>query len=74
MFADSAQSSWQMSEDMEHLSMYDWLITVRVRAHIQIIEAFEILAHILRLKALLINLTAFEILFEFLGLNFRNPE
>ncbi|EJC99617.1 beach-domain-containing protein [Fomitiporia mediterranea MF3/22] len=38
------------------------------------IHAFDILAHILYSKAQLINLTAFETLFEFLGLNFRNPD
>ena len=35
---------------------------------------YEILADILRKKSDLINLTSFEILFEFLGLNFRTPE
>ena len=35
---------------------------------------YEILADILRRKSDLINLTSFEILFEFLGLNFRSPE
>jgi hypothetical protein len=32
------------------------------------------LANILRTKSQMINMTAFEILFEFLGLNFRSPE
>lgn len=35
---------------------------------------YEILAAILRNKSHLINMTGFEILFEFLGLNFRSPE
>lgn len=38
------------------------------------LAAYEILAHILQAKAQLINVTTFETLFEFLGLNFRNPE
>ncbi|KAL5530973.1 hypothetical protein ACEPAG_3849 [Sanghuangporus baumii] len=56
IFTDSARYSWQMSEDMEHIS------------------GFEILVRILQNKSRLINLTAFETLFEFLGLNFRNPD
>ncbi|KAL5513687.1 BPH1 [Sanghuangporus vaninii] len=56
IFTDSARNSWQMSEDMEHIS------------------AFENLVRILQNKSRLINLTAFETLFEFLGLNFRNPD
>lgn len=35
---------------------------------------YEILADILRGKCQLINISSFEILFEFLGLNFRSPE
>jgi len=35
---------------------------------------YEILGDILRSKAQLINLTAFEILFEFFGVNFNSPE
>lgn len=35
---------------------------------------YDILADILRLKAEMINMTSFETLFEFLGLNFRSPE
>ncbi len=35
---------------------------------------YEILADTLRRKSDLINITSFEILFEFLGLSFRSPE
>ena len=35
---------------------------------------YEILADILRGKSQMINITGFETLFEFLGLNFRSPE
>ena len=35
---------------------------------------YDILANILRNKTHIINMTGFETLFEFLGLNFRTPE
>jgi len=35
---------------------------------------YEILADILRGKSQMINISGFETLFEFLGLNFRSPE
>ena len=35
---------------------------------------YEILAWMLRTKVQLINLTGFETIFEFLGINFRSPE
>ena len=35
---------------------------------------YEILTAILRTKSQLINMTGFETLFEFVGLNFRSPE
>jgi hypothetical protein len=38
------------------------------------IGGYEILANILRTKSQMINMTGFETLFEFLGLNFRSPE
>ncbi|KAF8154493.1 hypothetical protein B0H34DRAFT_660452 [Crassisporium funariophilum] len=38
------------------------------------LRGYEILADILRAKAQSINLTAFETLFEFLGINFSTPE
>jgi hypothetical protein len=38
------------------------------------LRAYDVLAGMLRTKAALINVTAFEILFELLGMNFRNPE
>ncbi|KAF9002530.1 hypothetical protein BDQ17DRAFT_1357028 [Cyathus striatus] len=38
------------------------------------LRGYEILADILRSRAQLINLTCFETLFEFLGLDFRSPE
>ncbi|THH31660.1 hypothetical protein EUX98_g2544 [Antrodiella citrinella] len=38
------------------------------------LRGYEILAAILRNKSHLVNMTGFEILFEFLGLNFRSPD
>ncbi|PPQ94175.1 hypothetical protein CVT25_003811 [Psilocybe cyanescens] len=38
------------------------------------LRGYEILGDILRTKAHLVNLTAFETLFEFLGINFNSPE
>ncbi|KAH8103359.1 beach-domain-containing protein [Cristinia sonorae] len=38
------------------------------------LRGYEILAAILRNKSHLINMTGFEILFEFLGVNFRSPD
>ncbi|KAH9919489.1 beach-domain-containing protein [Epithele typhae] len=38
------------------------------------LRGYDILCHILRSKSLLINTTGFETLFEFLGMNFRNPD
>ncbi|KAF8621252.1 hypothetical protein AX15_007913 [Amanita polypyramis BW_CC] len=38
------------------------------------LRGYDILACILRAKAQLINLTGFETIFEFLGINFRSPE
>jgi hypothetical protein len=35
---------------------------------------YELLAEMLRSKAQIINMTAFETLFEFLGVNFTSPE
>ena len=35
---------------------------------------YDVLASILYQKSRLINMTTFEILFEFLGLSFRSPE
>lgn len=35
---------------------------------------YDILNHLLRSKANLINMTGFETLFEFLGVNFRSTE
>jgi len=39
-----------------------------------VLGGYEVLADILRQKAHLINLTTFETLFEFLGVNFGSPE
>lgn len=39
-----------------------------------ILGGYDILANILRGKSQLINMTGFETVFEFLGLNFRSPE
>ncbi|KIM43842.1 hypothetical protein M413DRAFT_26133 [Hebeloma cylindrosporum] len=38
------------------------------------LRGYDILGDILRIKAQMINLTAFETLFEFLGVNFNSPE
>ncbi|KAF7319608.1 hypothetical protein HMN09_00301200 [Mycena chlorophos] len=38
------------------------------------LRGYEILAHVLRPKANLVNMTGFETIFEFLGFNFRSPE
>ncbi|KAF8509163.1 beach-domain-containing protein [Hysterangium stoloniferum] len=38
------------------------------------IRGYEILAGILRAKSRLLNMAAYEVIFEFLGLNFRTPE
>ncbi|KAI0049337.1 beach-domain-containing protein [Auriscalpium vulgare] len=38
------------------------------------IRGYEILASILRTKSEIINMTSFETLFEFLGMNFRTPD
>jgi len=37
-------------------------------------DGYEILSAMLRSKATMINLTAFETIFEFLGVNFSSPE
>ena len=37
-------------------------------------EGYDILAEILRKKCQLINMTGFETMFEFLGMNFKSPE
>ncbi|KIY47744.1 beach-domain-containing protein [Fistulina hepatica ATCC 64428] len=41
---------------------------------IERLNGYDILADILRRKAFLINMTTFETMFEFLGVNFRSPE
>ncbi|KIK63270.1 hypothetical protein GYMLUDRAFT_196894 [Collybiopsis luxurians FD-317 M1] len=41
---------------------------------IERLRGYDILADILRLKADMINMTSFETIFEFLGLNFRSPD
>ena len=66
------RNSWQNSEDMEKLRMFrplypSCLLKSRV-------GGYEILGDILRNKATLVNMTTFETLFEFFGLNFRAPE
>ncbi|KAK7442741.1 Beige protein-like 1 [Stygiomarasmius scandens] len=38
------------------------------------LRGYEILADILRAKSSLINMTSFETIFEFLGINFRSPD
>ncbi|KAH8809671.1 beach-domain-containing protein [Flagelloscypha sp. PMI_526] len=38
------------------------------------LRGYEILADVLREKACLVNVTGFETIFEFLGINFRNPD
>jgi hypothetical protein len=38
------------------------------------IDGYDVLASTLRARSHIINMTSFETLFEFLGLNFRSPE
>jgi hypothetical protein len=61
---------------MERLrTSFPSLLGLTVRADLlSFVGGYEILAGILRGKAQAINLTAFETLFEFLGLNFGSPE
>lgn len=43
-------------------------------AHICTPGGYEVLAELLRSKSQYINMTGFETIFEFLGMNFRSPE
>jgi hypothetical protein len=75
VLTDSLKNSWQNSEDMERLrqSISPCVLETQL---IVIMSAggYEILANILRGKSQIINISGFETLFEFLGLNFRSPE
>jgi hypothetical protein len=72
VFSDCLRNSWQNSDDMERLREYRMckiLTVVDFR-----IDGYDVLASTLRARSHLINMTSFETLFEFLGLNFRSPE
>jgi hypothetical protein len=72
IFSDCLRNSWQNSDDMERLRecrMCKILTAVDFR-----IDGYDVLASTLRARSHLINMTSFETLFEFLGLNFRSPE
>lgn len=72
VFSDCLRNSWQNSDDMERLREYricKILTVVDFR-----IDGYDVLASTLRARSHLINMTSFETLFEFLGLNFRYPE
>ena len=73
VLTDGLRNSWQNSEDMERLRK------PRCSDHKRYLTSFptggyDILADTLRRKCQLINMTGFETLFEFLGMNFRSPE
>lgn len=66
---------------MAELGGYGTASYVYPSKHVRIVEDFfsflggyDILAHLLRTKVEFINLTGFETLFEFIGINFRSPE
>lgn len=72
IFSDCLRNSWQNSDDMERLRecrICKILTAVDFR-----IDGYDVLASTLRARSHLINMTSFETLFEFLGLNFRSPE
>jgi len=74
ILTDGLRNSWQNSEDMEQLREFP-LTFLCLRAPPEYIAGgYDILNHLLRLKAHLINMTGFETLFEFLGLDFRSTE
>ena len=73
---DGLKNNWQNSEDMERLRLSFLFLGQQLSelTPLSFVGGYEILADILRGKAQTINLTAFETLFEFLGLNFSSPE
>lgn len=74
ILTDGLRNSWQLSEDMEQLRGF-LFIFLCLRARLKCDPGgYDILNHLLRSKANLINMTGFETLFEFLGLNFRSTE
>ena len=74
ILTDGLRNSWQNSEDMEQLreQSLTFLCSRKLLEHIK--GGYDILNHLLRSKAHLINMTGFETLFEFFGLNFRSAE
>jgi hypothetical protein len=72
VFADCLRNCWQNSDDMERLREYKMCELVIVVNFF--LDGYDILASMLRARSHLINMTSFETLFEFLGLNFRTPE
>jgi hypothetical protein len=74
ILTDGLRNSWQNSEDMEQLRECPFTF-LHSRALLEYIAGgYDVLNHLLRSKAYLINMTGFETLFEFLGLNFRSTE
>jgi hypothetical protein len=67
---------WQNSQDMERLRAYISPSFFFLPTGMTLWEAggYEILAGMLGTKVQSINLTGFETIFEFLGINFRLPE
>ena len=74
ILTDGLRNSWQNSEDMEHLREYPPTFLCLGALPEYIVGGYDILNHLLRSKAHLINMTGFENLFEFFGLNFRSTE
>jgi hypothetical protein len=76
VLTDGLKNSWQNSEDMERLRESISPCGTQIHLIVVIMGAggYEILADILRGKSQMINISGFETLFEFLGLNFRSPE
>ncbi|KAG9311479.1 hypothetical protein JVU11DRAFT_8594 [Chiua virens] len=71
ILCESLRNCWQNSEDMERVGendapSFDFLLMTTA--------GYDVLASILYHKSPLINMTTFEILFEFLGLSFRSPD
>ena len=71
---DGLRNSWQNSEDMERLRTFSCYVFVPSVTHDLYKGGYDVLADILRKKCHLINMTGFETLFEFMGMNFRSPE
>lgn len=72
IISDGLRNSWENSEDMERLRR--WLHQYDLHDVDTLPGGYDVLAALLRSKSHLINMTGFETLFEFLGLNFRSPE